>query len=237
MASSPSIDLAAVSETHRRLVDWLRGARRRRTRPLASELDGLDRGPRHDPHRPQRGRVHADDRRPRNSGDIGDQYEGGKAGREAEITSGAGRGWAELLADVETSTERLERAFTATPDEVWATGQGRLLAGIEPVREFPHRRAREVEIHRLDLGLGATYDEWTEGFVAREWPLSVARLAARLPDGESVRLVVESADGIVSEEAGSGSDPFELRGSRTELLAWIVGRRDVPGAPPLASWP
>ena len=119
----------------------------------------------------------------------------GRPGREAEITSGATRGWAELVADVETSTEQLERAFAATPDEVWATGQGRLLAGIEPVREFPHRRAREVEIHRLDLGLGATYDEWTDGFVAREWPLSVARLAARLPDGESVRLVVEGADG------------------------------------------
>ena len=170
-------------------------------------------------------------------GDIGDQYEGGKAGREAEITSGADRGWAELLADVETSTERLERAFAATPDEVWATGQGRLLAGIEPVREFPHRRAREVEIHRLDLGLGATYDEWTDGFVAREWPLSVARLAARLPDGESVRLVVESADGTVSEEAGSGSDPFELRGSRRRAARLDRGSPRGARRAPLASWP
>jgi maleylpyruvate isomerase len=166
------------------------------------------------------------------AGDIGDQYEGGRAGREAEIEAGAGRGWDELVGDVQESIDRLDRAFAATTDEVWASGQGRLLAGIEPVREFPHRRAREVEIHRLDLGLGATYEEWTEGFVVREWPLSLSRLADRMQGG-AVRLVV---DGDVVD-VGDGSDPIELAGTRTELLAWIVGRRRVDGAPALASWP
>jgi maleylpyruvate isomerase len=166
------------------------------------------------------------------AGEIGDQYEGGRAGREAEIDAGASRGWDELVADVQESSDRLDRAFTATTDEVWASGQGRLLAGIEPVRDFPHRRAREVEIHRLDLGLGATYEEWTDGFVAREWPLSLSRLADRMQGGV-VRLVV---DGRVVD-VGDGSDPVELTGTRTELLAWIVGRRHVDGAPALASWP
>jgi maleylpyruvate isomerase len=168
------------------------------------------------------------------AGDVGDQYDGGRAGREAEIEAGAVRGWTELVADVETSSDRLDGSFASVSDEVWATGKGRLLAGIEPVREFPHRRAREVEIHRLDLGLGATHLDWTDGFVAREWPLSVARLAARLPDGAAVRLVV---DGAETEERGSGSDPVEVRGTRAELLAWMTGRHDIAGAPVLTSWP
>jgi maleylpyruvate isomerase len=226
-----------VSETHRRLVDWLRSL----TPPdpaAASELDGWTVG-------------HVMTHIARNAdgftrmiaaaeqGDVGDQYQGGRAGREAEITDGATRGWARLMDDVVVSSDRLERCFAAVPDEVWATGQGRLLAGVEPVREFPHRRVREVEIHRLDLGLGASYLEWTEGFVAREWPLSLDRLPARLPDGAAVRLVAETpgVEGTESEEAGGGSDPVELRGTRTELLAWIVGRREVTGAPALASWP
>ena len=173
------------------------------------------------------------------AGEVGDQYEGGRAGREAGIAAGASRGWDALVADVVDSSTRLDAAFAATTDDVWASGEGRLLAGIEPVREFPHRRAREVEIHRLDLGLSASYLDWTDGFVAREWPLSVARLAARLPDGEAVRLVVDGdgGDGDGDVVVGGGSAPVELRGTRAELLAWIVGRRAVEGAPPLASWP
>jgi maleylpyruvate isomerase len=169
------------------------------------------------------------------AGEVGDQYEGGRAGREAGIAAGASRDWDALVADVVDSSTRLDAAFAATTDEVWATGEGDLLAGVEPVRTFPHRRAREVEIHRLDLGLGASYPEWTDGFVAREWPLSVARLPARLPDGGAVRLVVDGDGDVVV--AGEGSAPVELRGTRRELLAWIVGRRAVEGAPSLASWP
>jgi maleylpyruvate isomerase len=233
VASSFSTDLVAVGETHRRLVEWLRSV----TPPEptdASELEGWTVG-------------HVMTHIARNAdgftrmiaaaerGDVGDQYGGGRAGREAEISAGATRGWSELVVDVVASSDRLGRSFAAVPDEVWATGQGRLQAGVEPVREFPHRRAREVEIHRLDLGLGATYLEWSEGFVAREWPLSVGRLATRLPDGAAVRLLVEGSDAEVV--GAENADPVELRGTRTDLLAWIVGRRDVAGAPALASWP
>jgi maleylpyruvate isomerase len=165
-------------------------------------------------------------------GEVGDQYEGGRAGREAEIEVGADRRWDALVEDVDSSIARLEAAMEAASDDEWATGLGELLAGVEPLLEFPHRRAREVEIHRLDLGLGATYEDWTDGFVIREWPLSIARLGDRL-SGAGVRLVVDGQEVVV----GDANDPVELRGTRAELLAWMTGRHEIPGAPSLTSWP
>ena len=111
----------------------------------------------------------------------------------------------------------------------------------EPLTAIPHRRFREVEIHRLDLGLGATWRDWPIEFVDAEWPLSIARLPDRLPDGSAVDLAVHSAangaDDVEHVRIGPGTEPTQLSGTRTELLAWITGRRPVDGAPELTPWP
>jgi maleylpyruvate isomerase len=232
LSASTEHDLGVVRESHRRLADWL--AALDRPDPSApSRLDGWSIG-------------HVMTHVARNAdgftrmvtaagrGEVAQQYEGGRAGRQREIDDGAVRDWADLVADVVASGQRLENAFAAASDDVWATGTGELLAGTEPVSAMPHRRVREVEIHRIDLGLGASFADWTDAFVVAEWPLSLARLPARLPADEAVRLEV---DGAEAEVVGDGATTVDLFGTRQELLAWMTGRLDLPNAPALTSWP
>jgi maleylpyruvate isomerase len=89
------------------------------------------------------------------AGMVADQYERGLAGRAADIAAGAGRPAPELIADLGQAIDDLDAMWGRVPPEVWATGHGRMGNGeLCPCAEMPFRRWREVEIHRVDLGLG-----------------------------------------------------------------------------------
>ena len=45
-----------------------------------------------------------------------------------------------------------------------------------PCAELPSRRWREVEIHRVDLGLGAEPADWPDAYVDLELPKALAQL-------------------------------------------------------------
>lgn len=148
-------------------------------------------------------------------GELADQYEGGAIGRTADIEAGAGRSAAELVDDVVTSAERLDTAFAASD---WS-GSGRVTTGaVLPVTEFPHRRWREVEIHRVDLGLGYEPEDWPELFVRLELPRQEMQAKSRLPMGMTTWPAAVLA----------------LRPARR--LAWLVGRSEEPGLPELSGW-
>ena len=140
------------------------------------------------------------------NGEIADQYEGGVEGRAAEIEAGAGRPAAEQVADLAEAIARLELAWDATPEGVWAHGFGRNPFGeLLACADLPFRRWREVEVHHADLGLEFGPAEWTAAYVDTELPRSLAGLPARL-----------SLD------------------DRRTLLAWLMGRAGEP--PPLPPW-
>ena len=168
-------------------------------------------------------------------GEVADQYPGGNEQRAADIEAGAGRPAADLTGDVLTSAARLEAVWDATPEEVWRTGQGRVVGGIWPLADLPFRRWREVEIHHVDLGLSYGYADWPEAYVDAELDRTLAGLPGRLPAGTSVAL--EAADTGERWVVPEGSaDPRPLGGDRRLLLAWLVGRAAEPGWPPLAPW-
>ncbi len=148
-------------------------------------------------------------------GEVADQYPGGNERRAADIEAGAGRPAADLVADVAGSAGRLEEAWAATPEEVWRTGQGRVVGGLWPLAELPFRRWREVEIHHVDLGLTYGIEDWPDAYVEAELARTLPSLAARLPAGATVD--VDSLD-------------------RRRLLAWIVGRSTDPSLPVLSAW-
>jgi maleylpyruvate isomerase len=140
------------------------------------------------------------------AGEITDQYEGGVAGRSAEIEAGAGRPAADQVADLAEAIARLERAWDTTTDVVWAQGFGRGPRGdLLACADLPFRRWREVAVHHADLGLGFGPHDWDAAYVDTELPRSLAALPARL-----------------------GLD------ERRALLAWLMGRADGP--PPLPPW-
>ncbi|MEV4416799.1 maleylpyruvate isomerase N-terminal domain-containing protein [Catellatospora sp. NPDC049609] len=112
-------------------------------------------------------------------GELVDQYEGGRAGRAAQIEAGHGRGVAELVADVVAADEAVEAAFARTPADVWRrqvqTGDGSLITAAYLL----FARWREVEVHHADLGLGYGWQQWPDGLVARWLPELLASLRGR----------------------------------------------------------
>jgi maleylpyruvate isomerase len=139
------------------------------------------------------------------AGRVADQYEGGLDGRAAEIADGAGRPAADLVTDLNRAVDDLDATWGRVPVEVWATGHGRMGNGeLCPCAELPARRWREVEIHRVDLGLGAEPADWPDAYVELELPKALAQLPERLSPAD-----------------------------RARLLAWLVGRvKGPPGLPP-----
>jgi maleylpyruvate isomerase len=134
------------------------------------------------------------------AGEVADQYVGGLAGRAADIEAGAGRPAAELVADLARAIDDLEATWRLVTPEVWATGHGRMGNGeVYSCAGMPARRWREVEVHRVDLGLGPEPADWPDAYVDLELPAALTGLPARLPPAD-----------------------------RATLLAWLVGRTDTP---------
>jgi maleylpyruvate isomerase len=168
-------------------------------------------------------------------GQVGDQYPGGVAQRAADIEAGAGRGAADLVADVRTSCGRLDQAWSETSDHAWATGAGRTVRGVLPLPDLVFKRWREVEVHHADLGLGFGWRDWSLAYVDRELDEAANVLAARLPDGMAVRLQPTDAIGCWIIETVP-AERVVLEAPRHELLAWLLGRHDRPDWPELAPW-
>lgn len=133
-------------------------------------------------------------------GEVTDQYEGGLERRAADIEAGARRRAAELIADLGRAIDDLDTTWRRVTPEVWATGHGRMGNGeVCACADMPARRWREVEIHRVDLGLGADPKDWPDAYVDLELTPALGQLPGRLSAAE-----------------------------RTILFAWLVGRADAP---------
>jgi len=111
--------------------------------------------------------------------EIVEQYVGGAEGRVAEIDAGATRAAGAIVDSVTSSAERLDALFETIPDDRWATPV-RTVGGVEhPLSMLPFRRWREVEIHVVDLGMGASPSDWPTGLVELALPRLTASLAER----------------------------------------------------------
>ena len=104
-------------------------------------------------------------------GELVPQYEGGSAGRAADIERGASRSAPEILDDLVTACDRLDAFLLQLPLSVWST---QVLAGIGtkmvPTTRLVLARWREVEVHHVDLGLGYTPAQWPVALVERMLP-------------------------------------------------------------------
>ena len=147
-------------------------------------------------------------------GEVIDQYEGGAAGRSAEIEAGATRRADALIADVRASAEAVDEAFGGVAPDAWPArsrdngGLGRCLF------ELPARRWQEVEVHLVDLDLGVTHRDWPDAFV-QHW---LARTRERMWK----TLTPEARDATFADPA--------------EELAWLYGRLRRPDLPAPPAW-
>ncbi len=149
-------------------------------------------------------------------GEVIDQYPGGIEGRRTEIEKGARRGAAVVLDDLEWSSSALAAAWERVPEDAWG-GISRDVAGRErPLWSLPANRWQELEVHLVDLGIGVTFRDWPDAFVAVWLPRLEVHLSDRIPSGHDT------------------PDPSTL--SDRERLAWLYGRLAPPGFPELTPW-
>lgn len=139
------------------------------------------------------------------------QYWKGRESRNADIELGAGRSWNELVDDVVTTSEAILGQMRAVAD--WG-GTIRSTAGERPKSALPSMRRREVEVHRIDLGLGYGFADLPRDFVAAELRTMGMLWASRQPMG----LTALPAPVLALPEH--------------ERLAWFFGRRSVDGVDP-----
>ena len=148
-------------------------------------------------------------------GEIEVQYPGGGEQRERDIAAGADRPAAELVADVASAVASLEAAWDSTPDDVWATGQGRSLGrGDIGLDEWVFSRWRETEVHHSDLGIGFTWARWSAPYVDEE--LRRATEGYRAQQGE----LPDAAMALLP----------------AERLAWLLGRHWPDGLHEAPRW-
>lgn len=146
--------------------------------------------------------------------------------RAADIDAGAGRGAAELRADLAAATGRLESAIEAMPGDAWSalvrTGQGREV----PASQVRWLRVREVWVHAADLDLGGSLADLPDPLTDALLDEVTASTTSRHPD-LAVRLqaVDRARRWQLGGTGGTGlGRSVELSGPGWSLLGWLIGR-------------
>lgn len=136
------------------------------------------------------------------AGEVREQYEGGPQARAAGIehlaTDPAG-----AVDEHRRACAELDGRWQLMGPEHWQRDVLRLDRGAEPATGLAWARWREVEMHRVDLGLGYEPMDWTDRFAAR--------LLEELLERTGMRDVVA----------------VRVRGSDAEVAAWLCGRSDA----------
>ncbi|MBB5872703.1 maleylpyruvate isomerase [Allocatelliglobosispora scoriae] len=174
-------------------------------------------------------------------GEVVEAYEGGAAGRAAEIEAGAGRSAAELAADLRESGARLAEAWHRLDPSLWQAPT-KALTGLRPLFMGVASRWLELEIHHVDLDLGYAPTDWPDNFVSAALPIIINGLPGRasadrpapattwllwstdLATGWSVDTTTTPAS--VQPAAERAEAAFVVEGPGHALLAWLLGRSD-----------
>ena len=135
------------------------------------------------------------------AGEVRAQYEGGREAREAAIDALAADP-AAAVAEHRAACAALESRWDRMRPEHWQRDVLRLDRGPEPAVGLAWARWREVEMHRVDLGLGHLPADWSDTFAAR--------LLEELLQRTGLREVVAE----------------RVRGSDAAVAAWLSGRSE-----------
>lgn len=143
------------------------------------------------------------------------------AALDRALHEGAGRGAAELVADLRGSLDGMFAAAAAMPAERWSTAVSALAGWRHPAWFTLHRAWRELETHHVDLGLGRSTADWPLGYVAWALDATAATLVAR---GFPVARL--TATDLARDWTPAPAGPT-VSGPGHALLAWLSGRGPV----------
>ncbi len=169
-----------------------------------------------------------------------EQYPGGFEGREAEIEQGGSRSAAALIADVEVSAAAMMAAFDGVPEAAWSNPTRDVGGRERPLADLVARRWQELEVHRIDLGLGISYRDWSDDFVAVWLPYLRAELPGRLPPGADGRPRPASSTSATSWPGSTGASSVPTCPTLPPW-AWEAASStscpSTPCQPTIAAWP
>jgi maleylpyruvate isomerase len=144
-------------------------------------------------------------------------FDGGRAGRDAEIAAHADRPAAELVADLRQLLADLDAAWSRVGPADW--DRPVTYRGNDTLTSLLRADWRESEIHCVDLDLGVRPASWSPEFCVQLFDF----LEPRVPDGVLVELATPDGDSFA---LGAG-ERVEVRGALTDLAAWLAGRAPV----------
>jgi maleylpyruvate isomerase len=152
--------------------------------------------------------------------------------RDADIDAGAGIGADALRADVHATAAAFASAFDAlTPEQL--TFRVVTRGGLSrPVSDIVWMRVREVWLHLVDLGTGATMAD-VPADVCAALADDVLRTFRKREDVSPFTAQVTDTGEVVQIGAGG---PAVAADART-MTGWLTGRGPAPaGAPELPAW-
>jgi maleylpyruvate isomerase len=143
--------------------------------------------------------------------------------RRADIEAGARQPPDIARADARSEAGRFKAAVLAMPASAW-TNLVRNARG-HPFRasEVPWMRVREVWVHGIDLGAGATFGDVDEDVALALLEEAVASFAGR-ENCPSVVLLPVGAEEPALFVGPRIADPIKARGSAQALTGWVLGR-------------
>ncbi|MFD9445821.1 maleylpyruvate isomerase family mycothiol-dependent enzyme [Streptomyces sp. NPDC060006] len=148
-------------------------------------------------------------------------YSSGEA-RDADIERDAPRPLETQLADLRDSAARFQEAGSAPAD--WSRTVELRNGVTDSAARVPFRRWIEVELHRVDLGIGYELEDLPEDFVQREVAFLTDRFAGH-PGVPSTRVTDGTRAWSTGRDSGGGTE-ITVTGPAPALLGWLAGRRD-----------
>lgn len=199
------------------------------------------------------GRAHARQAEYATRGEKVDYYDGGMAGRDAEIEADSTLPLATHVAALEAVRERHAVAWPVAGAPLW---QAPVAYRDGILHDCLFAWWREVRIHAVDVQVGIGFDSWDDALCGH----LLAWLAPRLPDGVSIApepwpsppagsptapMPAPAPDGAAAPRAEDGT---VVTGRLRDVVAWLAGReperRPVAGRdgepvplPELLPWP
>lgn len=141
--------------------------------------------------------------------------------RAEEIEAGAGRGAADLVADLSDSAARFADEYRRMPTAAWARTVRWTRGQEHPAARAADSRLSEVLVHHADLDAGYTPAQWPTEFVHAMLIRTVASFAAR---GDTPAMHLLATDTGSSHRIGTGQQAPFISGTQSALLAWLMGR-------------
>ncbi|WP_235916671.1 maleylpyruvate isomerase family mycothiol-dependent enzyme [Antrihabitans cavernicola] len=154
--------------------------------------------------------------------------------RARQIAEGANLGGVELRNLFNQSAARLDEQWRQLSHEGWRAEVRNAKGAAIPAADTVWMRAREVWIHAIDLGTGATFDEFPESVL--EALLADVVDSWRNNDlGADLIIEVDGREPVAVQE--NSTNTAGVRGSLAAVTQWAVGRgagglsSDAPAPP------